>query len=147
VTTPTETDIRHVLDAQIAALRAKDAQRYVTHYAPDVVSFDLAPPLQHVGLNPATTSNMDDWFATWDGPIVQEIAEFSATIAETDGIAFCHGLVRMRGDKIGEGPLDLWFRATWGLRLTDGTWKITHEHSSTPFYMDGSYRAATDLVP
>jgi hypothetical protein len=29
----------------------------------------------------------------------------------------------------------------------DDRWRITHEHNSTPFYMDGSYRAATDLVP
>jgi PhnB protein len=28
-----------------------------------------------------------------------------------------------------------------------GAWKIVHEHSSTPFYMDGSYRAAVDLKP
>ena len=45
------------------------------------------------------------------------------------------------------GPQDLWFRATLGLRKTGGTWKITHEHNSTPFYMDGSGRAANDLRP
>jgi hypothetical protein len=38
-------------------------------------------------------------------------------------------------------------RATAGLRRTDAGWKITHEHTSTPFYMDGSGRAATDLQP
>ena len=34
-----------------------------------------------------------------------------------------------------------------GLRRIDGAWRITHRHDSTPFYMDGSYRAATDLEP
>jgi ketosteroid isomerase-like protein len=37
--------------------------------------------------------------------------------------------------------------ATLGLRKTGTGWKITHEHASTPFYMDGSGRAATDLQP
>jgi ketosteroid isomerase-like protein len=28
-----------------------------------------------------------------------------------------------------------------------GAWKIAHEHTSVPFYMDGSFRAAIDLKP
>jgi ketosteroid isomerase-like protein len=39
------------------------------------------------------------------------------------------------------------FALTTILRRSDGRWRIVHDHSSTPFYMDGSYRAATDLVP
>jgi hypothetical protein len=42
---------------------------------------------------------------------------------------------------------DLWFRGTVCLRKVGGTWWITHEHNSTPFYMDGSFRAALDLRP
>ena len=44
-------------------------------------------------------------------------------------------------------PCDIWFRATMGLRKTGGRWLIVHDHSSVPFYMDGSYRAAMDLQP
>jgi ketosteroid isomerase-like protein len=40
-----------------------------------------------------------------------------------------------------------WQRITICLRRIDGIWKIVHEHTSVPFYMDGSYRAATDLKP
>ncbi|HEX4764804.1 MAG TPA: nuclear transport factor 2 family protein [Lichenihabitans sp.] len=46
----------------------------------------------------------------------------------------------------GETPL-LWARQTIGLERRDGRWTIVHEHTSTPFYMDGSLRAAVDLVP
>jgi PhnB protein len=45
------------------------------------------------------------------------------------------------------GREDLWFRSTVGLRRTTAGWQITQEHESTPFYMDGSGRAATDLKP
>ncbi|MGH3952300.1 MAG: hypothetical protein ACRDSE_24830 [Pseudonocardiaceae bacterium] len=34
---------------------------------------------------------------------------------------------------------------TLGFRRDGETWLITHEHASTPFYMDGSFLAATDL--
>ena len=43
--------------------------------------------------------------------------------------------------------MDLWFRATLGFRKIDGKCAITHEHSSVPFYMDGSFKAAIDLKP
>jgi ketosteroid isomerase-like protein len=77
----------------------------------------------------------------------QQISEFRAAVAPETGIAYCHGLVNLRGEKIGEGTIDMWFRATWCLDRIGGEWKITHEHNSTPFLMDGSYRAATDLIP
>jgi ketosteroid isomerase-like protein len=38
-------------------------------------------------------------------------------------------------------------RATIGFAKKDGGWKVTHEHFSVPFYMDGSDKAAVDLKP
>lgn len=53
----------------------------------------------------------------------------------------------MSGTKTdGEKP-DLWFRSTMCLQKTGGAWRIAHEHNSTPFHMDGSYKAALDLDP
>ena len=31
--------------------------------------------------------------------------------------------------------------------MIGGVWRITHEHHPTPFYMDGSDKAALDLQP
>ena len=64
-----------------------------------------------------------------------------------DDVAFCHGLTHMTGTKTDGEQVDLWFRSTVGLRRTAAGWQITHEHDSTPFYMDGSGLAATDLKP
>jgi len=33
------------------------------------------------------------------------------------------------------------------LRREEGDWRIVHEHTSVPFYMDGSLRPAFDLKP
>lgn len=37
-------------------------------------------------------------------------------------------------------------RSGW-LRNVDRKWQIVSDHTSVPFYMDGSYRAAVDLQP
>lgn len=147
MTEPDAAAIRRVLDARLAALRTKDAQRFVSHYAPDAVTFDLAPPLVNAGGDVHNVAELDAWFATWNGPVLQDISDFAVTVAPEAGIAYGHGLVNLRGEKIGEGAVDMWFRSTWCLDRIDGEWTITHEHNSTPFYMDGSYRAATDLTP
>jgi ketosteroid isomerase-like protein len=126
-------------------LRTKDAERFVACYDPDVVKFDLAPPLAETGPDVLYPSGWNAWFDTWLGPIDLEITQLEATLGE--GIAFCHSLNRMAGTKAVGGEVELWFRSTLGLRRSGESWKICHEHNSTPFYMDGSEQAALDLTP
>jgi uncharacterized protein (TIGR02246 family) len=139
-----ETKIRQLLDERQTAMRDRDAETLVSHYASDAVTFDLAPPLQTAG--PRDRAGRQAWFAGFDGPIDYEITELAVT-AGTD-IAMCHSLNRLSAVPRGmQAPFTLWFRATVGLRKIDGEWRISHEHNSTPFYMDGSFRAAVDLTP
>jgi ketosteroid isomerase-like protein len=109
------------------------------------VKFDLAPPLQDAGPRVADPAYWRPWLESWASPITLDVTELD--IATGGDIALCHSLNRMRGVKTDGGHQDLWFRATLGLRKTGDGWKITHEHNSTPFYMDGSGRAAIDLHP
>jgi ketosteroid isomerase-like protein len=149
MTVQTETtaveQIRAVLDDLAAAITTKDAHRAVAHYAPDVVSFSLAPPLRVAGDEVTDPAGTEGWFVTWDGPIGYDISD---RVIEVSGdVAFCHGLTHLTGTKTDGAQVDLWFRSTVGLRRVDGRWLISHEHDSTPFYMDGSDRAANDLKP
>jgi len=137
--------IRTLIEDQAKALRAKDAKAALLHYAPDSVIFDLAPPLQHKNKGAAAEQELIEWFTTWHGPIGYETRDFS--IVAHDDVAFCHGFVRMHGTKVEGEHVDLWVRQTSCLQKIDGTWKITHDHMSVPFYMDGSYKAAVDLKP
>ena len=119
----------------------RDADAIVEAYAPDAVIFDLAPPLGRRGMN---RDSVAAWLAGWDGPIQIDAHDVSLTV---DGdVAFASALNRMRGGQSGEDQ-DLWYRTTMCLRKTNGRWRISHDHSSVPFYMDGSYRAAVDLKP
>ncbi|HET9688174.1 MAG TPA: nuclear transport factor 2 family protein [Pseudolabrys sp.] len=118
-----------------------DADAIVEAYAPDAVIFDLAPPLRRRGMD---RENVAGWLAGWDGPIRIDASEVSLTI---DGdLAFASALNRMRGRQGGEDR-DLWYRTTMCIRKISGRWQIVCDHSSVPFYMDGSYRAAVDLRP
>ena len=137
--------IRALLYDRAAAITARDAQRAVAHYAPEVVSFSLAPPLRYAGTEARDPAGIEGWFRTWGGPIGYDIGE--PVIEAGDDVAFCHGLTHMTGTKTDGELVDLWFRSTVGLRRAAAGWQITHEHDSTPFYMDGSGRAATDLRP
>jgi ketosteroid isomerase-like protein len=141
-TTSTETadedQIRAVLTGRAAALRERDAERFVAHYAPQIVKFDLAPPLLLTGPEASDAEALRAWFASHPGgPIDYEIRDLTVTAG--GDVAFCHSLNHLGGA--------LWFRSTIGLRKIGGAWRITHEHNSTPFYMDGSDKAALDLQP
>ncbi len=136
-------------DAIIAVLRElervhdrKDAAALEACFAPDALIYDLAPPLAKRG---SDREGLDAWFATWDGPIRLDTADTEISV-EGD-LAVAAGLNRLRGTKTDGEKVDLWFRATTILRRIRGRWLIVHDHTSTPFYMDGSQRAALDLVP
>ena len=118
-----------------------DADAIVEAYAPDAVIYDLAPPLGRRGMS---RDNVAAWLAGWEGPIQIDARDFNLTI-EGD-LAFVSALNRMRGRQ-GDEDQDIWYRTTTCLRKTSGRWRIVHDHSSVPFYMDGSDRAAVDLKP
>ena len=139
-----ETEIRTLMDNWTRAVRAKDAKAVVSHFAADIVTFDLAPPLQHSGAN-AIEKSLEEWFPTFDGPVGYEVRDLS--IAAGDDTAFSHSLNRISGKRTGGEETDVWVRATVCYRKIGGKWKVVHEHSSVPFYMDGSYKAAVDLKP
>ena len=120
----------------------KDADAIVACYAPDAVICSLAPPLSERGLD---RDDLAAWLATWAGPV--DIDGQDVVLSVTDGLAYTSALNRMRGTKTDGEEIDLWFRTTMCFAKSDDGWRIVHDHSSVPFHMDGSFRAAIDLKP
>lgn len=149
VQTRDEAQIRELMADWVAAIRAKDAERLVSRYAPEIVQYNLAPPLRNTGAEVLDPSVMRNWFATFDGPMDYEIRDLDVTVG--GDVAFCHSLnclsAKPHGAPEGFDGVELWMRATVCLRKIEDAWLITHEHTSTPFHMDGSFKAATDLKP
>ena len=74
--TTDKAQIRAVIEEWADALRNKDAHRALSHYAPNVVHFSLAPPLLSTASKKEGLTNaegLNAWFATWQGPIGYEI--------------------------------------------------------------------------
>ena len=64
--------LRHSIRGDLA----KDIDRLMSLYSPDIVYFDLVPPLQYVGAD-ALRERFLDWFDSFEGPIGQEITDLN----------------------------------------------------------------------
>lgn len=138
-----EAEIRELVNCWMKALRAKDINGLMSNYAPDVLTFDIVPPLQYRGAD-SYRKNWEAWFPTFQGPIGYEIRDLSITTG--DDVAFCHCINRISGTRTNGDETDTWVRATVCYRKIDGKWMVTHEHISVPFDME-SGRASVDLKP
>lgn len=140
-----EAEIRALIEERSAAIRDKDAARAVATLAADIVAFELAPPL---ALGPEAArdeAGLVAWLSGWEGPVGIEVRDLHV---ETGGdVGWCRSLNRLHGTLKDGRQVDMWMRSTLAFRREDGVWKIAHSHSSVPFLMDGSYRAALHLSP
>jgi ketosteroid isomerase-like protein len=140
-------DVHAVLDEFAAAHAAHDADGLFALYTDDVVAYSLGPPLQQGPDTPyGTVDGIRAWFAGFDGPV--QIIFRDPVVSQDGDLAFAYSLTKMTATQAGQQEaFSTWYRSTFGLRRIDGSWRIAHRHDSTPFYMDGSFRAATDLEP
>jgi ketosteroid isomerase-like protein len=142
-TSKDEAAIRSLIESLHKAHHDKDAAAIAAPYAHDASVFNLAPPLSHRGVD---LKEKQAWLDTWDGPIDCESRDLSITVS--GDFAFCYGFQRLSGTPQAAGrPIGFWMRATMCLRRDGGGWRIVHDHTSVPFYMDGSLRPAFDLEP
>lgn len=74
--------IRRLMDHWAEAIRAKDVDGVMSHYAADIVTFDLAPPLQYRGADECR-KNWEAWFPTFRGSIGYEIRDSRSLPAKT----------------------------------------------------------------
>ncbi|HYI31305.1 MAG TPA: nuclear transport factor 2 family protein [Bradyrhizobium sp.] len=137
-----EAAIRSLIDQHVKAVYAKDAAGVLACFTPDYVAFTLEPPLVSAMTG---TKQYDAWFATWQGPISTEIRDLDIAVGGDIGVS--RSLNRMSSRTSGGDDVEVWYRQTLSFRRLNGVWKIAHVHTSVPFYMDGSFIAATDLKP
>ena len=135
--------ISAIIDGLHKAHHDKDAAPIAEPFATDAAIFNLAPPLAHHGID---IQEKQAWLDSWSTPV--EITSRDMKITVKGDLAFCHGFLQMRGTKkSAEGKVSFWTRETICLERTETGWQIVHEHTSVPFYMDGTLRPAFDLVP
>ena len=138
-----EAEIRRRIDEAVEAVRAMDLEGVKPIYAPDLVSFDIVPPLQHVGAQ-AKWKNWTDVFAAYRPPLGYEIRDL--TIAVGGDVAFGHSLNRISGTLNNGSKSGFWVRWTTCFRKIDGDWLIAHDQVSVPLDVE-SGRALLNLEP
>lgn len=139
----TEALIRQRVEDCAKAVSAKDIEGVMSLYAPNIVSFDVDPPLRYSG----SDNKRRAWqklFAAHTGPIDYEVCDLNVT---TNGeLAFVHSLNHLNGTLASGHVTDLWVRWTACFRRTDGVWLVVHDHVSVPADLK-SGQAVLNLTP
>lgn len=138
-----EQEIRAVVEERVQAVRAKDPAPLAARHDDDVVTFDVLPPLLRRGPGPVIAKTQQ-WFDGYASDIGYRVEELDVW-AEGD-LGFCSFAYNVEGTLQSGDDVDMWVRATLGLRRVDGTWRIVHDHESVPFD-PATGRAVIDLAP
>ena len=141
--TSTQVEVRELLDNWSEAIRTKDIDRLMTLYGPDIVYFDVVPPLRYRG-SEAVRRNFLRWFDSWASLIGQEVGDLH--LVTNGDIAVAYMLLRASGTLKNGREVSYWVRTTVGCQRADGKWMITHEHVSLPVDV-ASGQAVMDLLP
>jgi ketosteroid isomerase-like protein len=124
-----EAEIRRRLDELIEAIRATDLEAVMPIYAPDIVSFDIEPPLRHLRAE-SKRRNWTKVFAMYQRPLGYEVRDLTINVG--DDVAFVHCLARLSGTLKGGGSGGYWVRWTPCMRKINGAWRIVHDQVSVP---------------
>jgi len=139
----TESEVRALFDSQSEAIRAKNVDQLMSVYSPDIVYFDVVPPLQYAG-SEALRGRFSQWFDGYEGSVRMEIRDLQ--VSASDDIAVAHWMSRVSGTLKNGREVGSWVRATSCCQRSPHGWLITHEHISIPVDLANG-TAATDLVP
>jgi ketosteroid isomerase-like protein len=138
-----EAKVKQQVGKIVEGIRAKDLESLGRLYATGVVSFDVEPPLQHVGVE-AKLRNWAKVF-TFFRDVDYEVRDLAVTVG--DDVAFGHAFGRLSGTlRDGTATSGMWVRGTFCFRKLDGNWLIVHDQASVPFDIV-SGKGVTDLEP
>jgi ketosteroid isomerase-like protein len=126
-----EIQIKALLEAWVDAVRRHDVPAILARHDPDIVMFDLPPPLQCKGIEAyeQTWGLLFRYHKPGTGFDIQELA-----VTAGQDVAFVVAIMRCGPDS-SSNPADkdgFLFRLTIGLRKVDGDWRVVHEHHSVP---------------
>ena len=121
--------IRQQMDNFVKAFITKDVNLMMSLFSPDLVSFDIIPPLQYVGSD-AYRKVWKETFALFTDPIDIEIRDLNIT--SNEDVAFSYCFLRLNAKMMNGETIDYWERLTCCFQKIDNKWLIVHEHVSLP---------------
>ena len=122
-------EIRDLIENWARAVRSKNLDGILADHSPEMLMFDVPPPIQSKGLE-AYQKTWDLFFSWSQDSGVFNIEEMDITAG--DDVAFVTALMRCGGTESNGEKVELQFRLTIGLRKINGRWTVMHEHHSIP---------------
>ena len=127
-----DTSLRNRLESLAQAIRDKDIDAIMAHYAPDVVVFDVLPPPDTKGAA-EYRKNFERWFEGMPGPIEYEM--FDVQLSHSESHAFAHFQSLIRATRPDGEKMEYSVRVTSCFQKANGQWLVAHEHVSVPMKM------------
>jgi uncharacterized protein (TIGR02246 family) len=128
--TTDEAAIRDLVETWARAVRIKNLNGILANHSPDILMFDLPPPVQSKGIE-AYKKTWDLYFSgSYGDSGVFDISEMNIT-AGSD-VAFVTALMRCAETEANGDKTHMDFRLTIGLRKIGSQWTVVHEHHSIP---------------
>lgn len=134
--------IGELIDRYVNAVNAKDIDGVMAVYAPDVIAFDVVPPLQYVGAEAFRKA----WQEVFERYQVIQYEVRHLNIIAGDDVAFSYSLNRNSGILNNAQKVDFWLRWTACYRKADDKWRIAHLQISVPADLAHG-KAVLDLKP
>lgn len=131
-------EVSEVLENYATAVYELDVEKFLAAYGDDIHLYDCWGRWELQGL-PAWRESVAEWFSgiREDNNVV-EVTFDDVVITEDASVAFVHCAVNFTGYEAGGSePLrQMTNRFTFGLKKLEGSWQITHEHSSLPIDLE-----------
>lgn len=138
-----EAEVRAVMDQFADGIRSRDIEKILACYAPDVVAYDLMPPMKVEGAQ-EYRKNWEMFQQYTQGAVQYEFIDPKTFVSGDLGLFFA--VTRMNfSDEKGQ-TMNVYARYTAGLKRQNGKWQIIHENNSVPVDMETD-KAMFDLNP
>jgi ketosteroid isomerase-like protein len=138
-----EAGVHHWIDDFTRAFEARDTKAVMALYAPDVIAYDVIPPLQYTG-SEAYAKDWATYFAGYKGPLAIEYRDLHIYTSGDLALVIC--LEHVTGTLNNGQSSSIWLRTTAGLRRVNGRWLDFHDHVSVPADFNTG-KALVDLQP
>src|SRR5690242_6710824 len=104
-----EVEIRERIEVLLDTVRTGDLAALRTVFAPNVVSFDIQPPLRHLGAD-KKMANWEEVFQAFQVPMEYDVRDLTVLV---DGdLAVVYSLNHMNAAMTTGGKIDYWLRWT-----------------------------------
>jgi len=130
-----EQQIRALLERWATTTRRGQLDDVLANHSPNVLIYDVLPPLKYEGAE-AYRRSWGDWQPETQGEGQFELQDLSVCAGDT--VAFAHAFIKCGGVLPDGRKFEDLVRATFCLRKSANRWNVEHQHISKPFVPTGS---------